>query len=113
MGTIGSAGGLMVWGSQCLAYLRWWYWLRHHHQEGQLPEDSRYNRWVIGHDRSYASRLSSSQPLPALIGLTCCFLAVLVFSSATWWNHEIDVRKVCSAYAGVSLVLRIKAINGY
>lgn len=98
--TTGSVGGVMVWASQCLAYIRCWMWFRHHSRQGNLP--TRYDRWRNRWDGSYMSTFSYLQPFPAVLGLVCCCLIIFVFSSATWWNGTPTFQKVATAYAGVS-----------
>ena len=101
MSTIGSVGCVIVWASQCLAYIRCWLWFRHHSKQGNLPR--KYDRWRNHWDPSYMSTFSYLQPFPAIVGLICCCLIIFVFSTATWWNGNISFRKVATAYAGVSL----------
>ena len=90
----------MVWGSQCLAYIKYYYWVTK--MKGQLP--GYYDRDAPPHFSWQKKRpfLYSGQPLVAYVGLTMCFGIVFVFSTATWWNGNSSVSKVASAFAGVS-----------
>jgi amino acid transporter len=102
MSTTASIGGILVWGSQCLAYIRYYHWFHSFKERDILPED--YNRWEPRNGyRWVKSRMfmASWQPLPAYLGLICCFLIVFVLSTATWWNGNITFKKVATAYAGV------------
>ena len=91
----------MVWASQCLAFIRYYRWLRQ--WVGQLPEY--YNRWATPRLEWQTKRpfLSSGQPIVAWVGLVGCLLIVFVLSTARWWNGSYTVGKVATAFAGVSL----------
>lgn len=107
MSTTGSIGGLIVWTSQCLAYLRYHHWFHGFKKRKQLPPE--YNRWHPQPVRFpwHESRplLASIQPVPAWLGLIGCLLIVTVLTSATWWNGEVSFTKVAEAYAGVCISL--------
>lgn len=107
MFTIGSSGGVIVWGIECVAYIRYWHWLELHKEdlERLRREDERFEKYSRRRNNKhwYRSLLGPSQPVPAYIGLVSCSMIVLVLSTATWWNHDITGQKVGVAYAGVSL----------
>jgi yeast amino acid transporter len=107
MSTASSIGAVLVWASQCLAYIRYYHWFHDHKKRKILPPE--YNRWVPQPDVYpwHRSRpfLASLQPIPAWIGLIACLLVVFVFSTANFWNGEhITFTKVATAYAGVSVL---------
>jgi amino acid transporter len=111
--TTGSIGGVLVWASQCLAFIRYFNWFRLHKEDlERLRRDdpsryARYDRWDVNNRSRYISLLSPMQPFPAYLGLLNCFLIVFVFSTATWWNGVVTTQKVAVAFAGVSLDLDI------
>ena len=99
---------MLVWASQCLAYIRYHHWFHDHKKRRILPAE--YNRWNPQPDVYpwHRSRpfLASLQPVPAWIGLIGCLLVVFVFSTANWWNGKhITFTKVATAYAGVSVLV--------
>lgn len=101
MTVTGSVGGVMVWASQCLAFIGYYRWLRK--WVSQLPEY--YDRWATPRLEWQTKRpfLSSGQPVVAWVGLIGCLLIVFVLSTARWWNGSYTVGKVATAFAGVSL----------
>jgi amino acid permease len=107
MSTPSSIGGVLVWASQCLAYIRYHRWFHDHKRRKILPPE--YNRWepqpsVYAWHQS-RTILASFQPIPAWIGLVACLLVVFVFSTADFWNGKhITFTKVATAYAGVSVL---------
>jgi yeast amino acid transporter len=109
--TIGCVGCVLVWASQCFAYIRYFNWLRRHKNDlDQLKEEdprtySRYDRDNTNKRERFHSLLSPTQPAPAYIGLTMCLLTIFVFSSATWWKNDATFKKVAVAYAGVCILL--------
>ena len=104
MTTTGSIGGMLVWASQCLAFIRYRAWFRLF-KDDLKDVHPRYDIWAHNNKERYMSILSSLQPLPAYFGLTATFLIVFVFSTATWWPHNPTLKKVATAYAGVSEML--------
>lgn len=117
--TIGSVGCVLVWASQCLAFIRYYNWLRLHKDDLiSLQQDDhetydRYNRENLDKPEHYYSLLSPTQPGPAYLGLTMCFLTIFVFSTATWWTTKATFKKVAVAYAGVSIPSLGKAESNY
>ena len=124
MSQTGSVGCLVVWASQCLAFIRYRRWsvikaslasaihsYLHQpdncrlalHQENLTGAFAKYNRGntVNKHDQ-FTSVLSYFQPAVAWLGLIGCLSVVLVFNSASWWNGNVTAKKVAVAYAGVS-----------
>jgi amino acid transporter len=115
MSTTGSVGGLLVWASQCLAFIQYRKWL-HIHRSKLLGRYLKYNRWQTeGNENRYDSTLSFLQPAVAYFGLIGCLLIVLIFSSANWWSTDVTVKKVAIAYAGpvmlLSLWIVLKAVR--
>ena len=124
MSQTGSVGCLLVWASQCLAFIRYRRWsviktllpsafysYLHKpdnyrleiHQENLTGAFAKYDRGttVNKHDQ-FTSVLCYFQPAVAWLGLIGCLSVVLVFSSASWWNGNVTAKKVAVAYAGVS-----------
>src|ERR1700730_953650 len=108
MSTTGSVGGVLVWASQCLAYVRYHHWFHDHKKRRILPPE--YNRGDPRADlypwHKSRSLLASLQPIPAWLGLIGCLLIVFVFSTADWWNAVLSFKKVATTFAGVSLRAR-------
>jgi amino acid permease len=107
MSTTSSITGVLVWASQCLAYIRYHHWFHDHKKRGILPAE--YNRWNPQPDvypwHKSRTLLASLQPVLAWIGLIACVLVVFVFSSANWWKaSNRTFTKVATAYAGVSVL---------
>lgn len=106
MSTVASIGGLTVWSSQCLAFLRYFFWLRTLKKRGILPPE--YDRWSTTTKppqykwHNYRMLLAKIQPLPALVGFITSFFIIFIFPSATWWNGDFKNTKLATAYAGVS-----------
>lgn len=105
--TIGSVGTVLVWASQCLAYMRYYYWLRLHQNSlttlrGQDANYWRkYDRWMKQNPDRYYSILSELQPAVAYFGFASSLLIVFVYSTATWWEGGFKARKFFVAYGGV------------
>ncbi|PYH92925.1 amino acid transporter [Aspergillus ellipticus CBS 707.79] len=101
--TSSSTAIMIVWASICVAFLRYYYWLKKYDayllQSGR-PEFARGSP-------EYAPRgsLFVLQPLQAWIGLIGC-IAIFAFSSATWWDGHATVTEVAMAYgAHIGLVI--------
>ena len=105
--TIGCVGCVLVWASQCLAYIRYFNWLRTHKPDlNQLKEEdprtyNRYDRDNMNRRERFHTLLGPTQPAPAYLGLLMCLLTVFVFSTATWWRQAATAKKVAVAYTGV------------
>src|SRR5436853_3067157 len=99
MSSIGSVGVLLVWASQCLAYVRYhrWYvccgqsayaltncysrlWI---HRAELIGEHEKFQRWPM--KNNFSSYFSAIQPVPAYLGLISCLIIVFIFSSAEMW----------------------------
>ena len=122
MAQIGVEGCLLVWASQCLAFIRYRIWLAsiptqtaksipqlntiyrtNIHHENLTGDHIRYNRAARTKDPAhFSSLLTHFQPAVAWIGLLGCLSIVLLFSSANMWNGTITVEKVAAAYVEVS-----------
>jgi yeast amino acid transporter len=111
--TIGSVGTVLVWASQCLAYIRYWFWLNSHKArlaDLRLSEPTlwqKYDRWMPNNSERYQSLLWEMQPGLAFAGLTFCLLTVFLFSTATWWNGDFTALKFFTALGGVSVWLLV------
>ncbi|MCJ1469251.1 hypothetical protein MMC07_007884 [Pseudocyphellaria aurata] len=108
---IGSVSCVLVWSSQCLAFICYYRWLKRH--EPQLTGDfARFKR------SSSASHLAFFQPLIAWIGLLST-LAIVFFNSVSLWTGKSKVTKCISAFLSplililvwVGLKFRRKSIN--
>ncbi|KAL9072164.1 MAG: hypothetical protein Q9161_003785 [Pseudevernia consocians] len=96
-----SGGCLLVWASQCLAFIRYWAWLRKH--------KNYIARVYPEHDRNAETSQASTflgglQPALAIFGLIASLTIVLVFTTATWWSTPPTFRKIAVAY-GAPVVL--------
>ncbi|OJJ97014.1 hypothetical protein ASPACDRAFT_54335 [Aspergillus aculeatus ATCC 16872] len=92
---------MIVWAVICLAFLRYYYWLKKHDPE--LRHSSRPE--FIRDSPQYSPRgsLLVIQPVQAWVGLIGC-IAIFAFSSATWWGSHATVTEVAMAY-GAHLVV--------
>ncbi len=121
MAQIGVEGCLLVWASQCLAFIRYRMWFastrttiigsmslliadRTYIHEGNLTGDhAKYNPYRRMKDgNQFSSFLTHFQPVVAWIGLLGCLSIVLLFSSAIMWNGKVTVEKAAAAYIGVN-----------
>lgn len=107
MSTASSISCVLVWASQCVAYIRYHHWFHDHKRRRILPPQ--YNRWVpqpkVYPWHKSRTFLASYQPIPAWIGLISCLLIVFVFSTARFWDGKhITFTKVATAYAAVSVL---------
>ena len=114
-----SVSCLLVWASQCLAFIRYWAWYGYN-SFGATPTDKsprlRKHHVEIAktypeHDRSAQGSQASTflgglQPAPAIFGLIASLAIVLVFTTATWWSTPPSFRKVAVAYGAVSIQSR-------
>jgi amino acid transporter len=117
MSNIGSVGVLLVWMSQCLAFIRYNKWhvytgrpsyasanmtyRLHKHRHHLVGNHARFQRWPIS-SGSFSSYCAAIQPVPAYIGLACCIIIVFIFTSADMWNHKSLTLKGLQIYLGVS-----------
>jgi amino acid transporter len=98
MVAIGSSGGVMVWGAECAAFIKYMEWLALNHPAiGEYYDrDRRDLDWQ--RKRPF---LSSLQPFVAWVGLIGCTLIVLVLCSASFWVSDPTPTKIVAAYIGV------------
>ena len=127
MSGVATVAVVLLWGSQCLAFIRYRMWsvihppvlvglpntvrLRRSRKSRQLVDDyPEYNHWSAGNTHvPFSTTLGWLQPIPAYFGLVFCILTVFVFASAPWWNggeKDIDIWSAC---VGVSLSVHIPA----
>ncbi|PYI31513.1 amino acid transporter [Aspergillus indologenus CBS 114.80] len=97
---------MIVWAAICLAFLRYYHWIKkydHELEQAGRPEFRRYAK-------EYSARgfLHSMQPVQAWIGLIGC-IVIFAFSSATWWDSSATVTEVAMAY-GAHLVLVVSLV---
>lgn len=100
--SIGSTSCVLVWASQCLAFIRYHSWRKMH--KDYLREDQylRYHPTLNPGSRSW---FAYWQPLPAWIGLIGCILVVLVFASVGLYNGKQLRLKAFVIYLGPALLL--------
>lgn len=73
---------VLVWASQCLAFIRFHQLRRRFRQE---IEDGQFKLFRLS--RNW---MPLYQPVAAIVGLFGCLLLLLIFSSATLWNRDIE-----------------------
>ncbi|KAL8796006.1 MAG: hypothetical protein Q9195_001582 [Heterodermia aff. obscurata] len=95
MSVSASVSCLLVWASQCLAYIRYYNWLNMH-RTSLATERPEFNRWASTWQAS--TFLAGLQPVPAWIGLITCLVIVFPFTTATWWSTEPTFAKVAVAF---------------
>lgn len=79
---IGSVSCVLVWSSQCLAYIRFSHFRRMHENELKEPACQRFR------PNDNASHLAFFQPVPAYFGLVSTIIICLVFNGSSMWNGE-------------------------
>lgn len=121
MSSIGTVGVLLVWASQCLAFIRYnkWYvwspqtqfcmvinihviarlWVNKEELTGEHYE--RFQRWPM--KNKFSSYAAALQPFPAYLGLVSCLVIVLVFNSAAMWNGNKLLFKALNIYLAVRI----------
>lgn len=94
---------VMVWLILCVAFIRYCQWLKLCKADvpAEMPD---YNRNSRTH-KAYTF-FGFAQPFMAWLGLVGC-LAVLAFSSATWWDTPPSFAKVAVAYAAPIILVPI------
>ncbi|KAH6682673.1 amino acid permease-domain-containing protein [Halenospora varia] len=100
--SVGSVGCLLVWASQCLAFIRYELWLSYHKGELVGEHMGKFQRWP---QAGFSSYLSSGQPILAYIGLISCLGIVLILNSVSMWNGEQLKLKALTVYLGPALLL--------
>ncbi|KAF4629738.1 hypothetical protein G7Y89_g8404 [Cudoniella acicularis] len=100
--SVGSVGCMLVWASQCLAFIRYNRWLSKHRLELTGEHMAKFQRWPQTGFSSYAASL---QPLPAYIGLIACLLIVLLLNSVSMWDAQQLKLKALTVYLGPALCL--------
>ena len=81
---------IMVWASQCLAYIRFFRFSRLHERDLQGNFYSKF--------RLNATSFSMMQPVPAWFGLISCLALLAVFDGASSWNGKSIALKLIGAY---------------
>jgi amino acid transporter len=107
LSAIGSVACLLVWASQCFAYIRYHSWLGRHRQHLAKGDESirRLNRWGKNSTALESSYGAYFQPVWAWFGLISCLAIVFVFSTAIWWTGSVSKIPVIAAFIGVSISL--------
>ncbi|OOF99179.1 hypothetical protein ASPCADRAFT_127747 [Aspergillus carbonarius ITEM 5010] len=100
--SISSSNAIMiVWAAMCLAFIRYYYWLR---KCGRGLQHNHHLKFIrLSSEYMPRGSLLILQPLQAWIGLIGC-LVIFAFSSATWWGRHATVTEVAMAY-GTHIVL--------
>jgi amino acid transporter len=86
---IGTVSCILVWASQCLAYIRLHHYLKIHKSEMHGDFYAKYRS---------RSTLGSLQPAVAYFGLFSCLALIIVFNGAAMWNGEAIGLKFSGAY---------------
>ncbi|KAF4634110.1 hypothetical protein G7Y89_g4002 [Cudoniella acicularis] len=107
---------VLVWASQCLAFIRYYWWLSIHRPKLRGEAFKKFDRWSHSNPSApFSSRGAYIQPIPAIFGLVGCILTVFLFSTASWWNGGEDATAVVAVWiAPISLFilwLLLKAYN--
>lgn len=95
LNTAASLSALFVWGCECLAFVRYWHWMKRHSGDGELLDESfphlnRFKRPEEGQNKQgiASTLLGRLQPFPAYFGLFGCFAIVFVLPSAFLWDNR-------------------------
>ncbi len=117
---------VLVWASQCLAFIRYYWWyvnslsslFRNRHKtetekltlhrlsihKAKLRGETfkKFDRWSSDNpDAPFSSHSAYLQPIPAIFGLVGCLLTVFFFSSASWWDREEKATAVVATWIAV------------
>lgn len=107
---IGSVSAVLVWCSQCLAYVCYY----HRRQRFEIYIRRSTDEKIRGllRDKGKHSLLSSGQPVWAYLGLIGTFVIVFVFNSVVLWNGRVFAVKFAAAFLspilGIALWLGLK-----
>lgn len=95
LNTAASLMALFVWGCECLAFIRYWHWMKKYSGEEGLLEQSfphlnRFKRAEGGQKRQgiASTLLGRFQPVPAYFGAFGCFAIVFVLPTALIWDNK-------------------------
>jgi hypothetical protein len=109
---------LTVWGSLCLAYVRYHLWLvpqdaawfiadrllRLHRYRDRLRLEEQYQRYDRSRpDYRACTVFGGVQPVPGYIGLIGCLVLVFVLTSSSLWDGQVTFANVATAFGSVSL----------
>lgn len=99
--SFGSTSCLLVWVSQCLAFIRYYKWLKIHHKhlDGAYAA---YDRWGKPPSSSYLSRY---QPLVAWLGMLFSLIIGLGFAAAGFCVDKSITFKALDIYLGPTVCL--------
>lgn len=87
---------LMVWATQCVAYLRFYRFRNHFSATIQAKQFE-----LLRHERR--GFLWACQPVTAWVGLIGCLALLLVFSTAVFWNVDITSNDYSWTFVGLYL----------
>ncbi|KAF8533886.1 amino acid permease-domain-containing protein [Trichophaea hybrida] len=96
----GSVGCVLVWASQCLAFISFRSQMRKH---GRYlgPDQLQYDLWRTGNKSiPYTSLLHYFQPLLAYLGFVACVGIGIGLGSVSFWNSKVTLKKWLAAYFG-------------
>ncbi|PWY64181.1 amino acid transporter [Aspergillus eucalypticola CBS 122712] len=99
---------MIVWAAICLAFIRYYYWLKK--CEPRLRYHNRPEYIRLSEDYIAKGSLHILQPLQAWIGLIGC-ITIFAFSSATWWSRTATVTEVAMAYGPHMILFLIFIIS--
>ncbi|KUJ18808.1 uncharacterized protein LY89DRAFT_505325 [Mollisia scopiformis] len=105
---IGSVSCVLVWASQCLAFIQYNKWLWKHKQ--RLRDHQTMNRFDRWHPRGFSTYLVSLQPFPAYAGLISCLIIVVVLNAISMINGEKLLFKALVNYLGPAILITIFTI---
>lgn len=101
---------ILVWSSQCIAYIRYHHFRKKYHDELQ----GKLKRFRAD---AYSKPLTKLQPLTAWLGLLGCIMLVFVFNGACLWNGQDLAIKVPGAFLSPILAIvswiTIKSYRAY
>ncbi|KAL6855543.1 hypothetical protein ACO1O0_006692 [Amphichorda felina] len=83
--TMGSVSIIIVWGSQCWAFIRYYRCIYRHREALDMEQVAQVRRWNQDANDDYPYR-SHGQPFLAFVALIGCLLIILVSTGASLWN---------------------------
>lgn len=99
----GSICVLFVWGSICLAYIRYWWWFKMFKDTDNLTL-KKYSRWNR-EGQPFGTMLWWTQPCLAFFGLIGSWLLVFIFPSALWWQGGLTKESFFQHYLSPFIII--------
>ncbi|KAF4827276.1 Arginine permease CAN1 [Colletotrichum tropicale] len=103
---MGSAGVVIVWACQCLAFIRYYHCIDKHRRALESRKIAQVQRW--NYERSDYPYRSHGQPFLAYMALISCLFLLLVSNGAALWK-SFNILPFLSAYLAIFVFLALWA----